>query len=292
MSEIVPHPLPGFGTVLAEQLRVVGLAVRREALLLAAVLTAIGLLILIDDWEAGGAVNGMPAPGLMMIALGALAPFAVWKGERAFDGAHLWTLPVERRRHALVKVAAGGLWLLVAVAGLQLWMLALAVVTGGTLQEPETRMLVGPGGVNDLTPISWTTRPWEWAAPFTTASTCYLIGSAFLLGAKYPLRWGTAAVAAFFGLGLLAETGLTGGLAEQAFEWVAIGPVGIDAATTGGGVAQETQQLTGRRDVMGPEVLVLWHSLPSLGRWAPAVLCWLALGATALWVAASRHKDH
>lgn len=289
MTETVLHPTPAFGTVLSEQLRVVGLAVRREALALAAVVCLISLLILVDAGQDGGAVTALPMPAITMIVLGALAPFAVWKGERVFAGAHLWTLPVEGRRHALTKVAAGGVWLLAAVAGLHLWLLVLALATGGSFGADETRMMMGPGGVSDLTPVRWTTPPWEWAAPFTVAFTCYLIGSAFMLGVKHPLLWGTAAVASFFGLGLVAELGVTGGLAERLFDAVVMGPVGIDAAT-GGGDGQETNRLTGERDLIGPEVLVLWTRLPSLGGWAPAALFWAALGVVALWIAASRHR--
>jgi hypothetical protein len=182
-------------------------------------------------------------------------------------------------------------WLLVAVAGMQLSLLALALATGGSVVEHQTRMLVGPGGVDDLIPVAWSTQPWQWASTFTTALTCYLIGSAFMLGVKYPLRWGTAAVAAFFGLGMLAESGVAGGFAERAFDQVILGPLGIDAATVGGGEARETRQLTGGRDFIGPEVLVLWRTLPSFERWAPASLFWLALGGTAVTVAASRHRE-
>lgn len=291
MTDIARHPTPAFGAVLVEQVRAVGLAVRREALVLAVVLGLIGLLILADAWSAGEPVTGQPIPPMLMIVLGALAPFAVWKGDRAFEGAHLWTLPVERRRHALTKVLAGAMWLLAAVAGFQLWQLALALASGGSLAEPETRMLVGPGGVSDLTPVRWTPRPWEWASTFTTALTCYLIGSAFMLGVKYPLRWGTAAVAAFIALAALAESEVTGGLAKPLFEAVTMGPLGIDAATTGGGDAEETRRLTGGRDFIGPEVLVLWTRLPSFEQWAPAALFWAALGALAVWIAASRHRE-
>ena len=285
------HPLPGTAAVFAEQLRVTGLAVRREALVLTAVLSVLAAMLLFDAWTDGDALNGLPIPPVMMIVMGALAPFAVWKGERVFGGAYLWTLPVGRRRHALIKVFAGGVWLLVAIAAIQLWILGVSLASGGDLMEHRTRMLAGPGGAADLIPVAWTPRPWEWVAPFTTGAICYLIGSAFILGVKYPLRWGTAAVALFPMLGLLSETGITGGLAEALFGAVVNGPLGIDAAMTGRGVADETERLTGGRDVVGPEVLVIWYRLPSLGQWAPATLLWAALGALALAVGAWRHRE-
>lgn len=291
MTEFASHPTPRLGTVFTEQMRVVGLAVRREALVLGLALFAIGVLVLIDvRFDDGAEFNGGPIPALPMIALGALAPFAVWKGERVFDGAHLWTLPVERRRHALIKVAAGALWLVLTILALQLWLQTIALAAGGAMVETETRMLVGPGGVSDLTPVVWTTQTWEWAAPFTTGLICYLISSAFMLGVRYPLRWGMAAVAAFFALGMLAETELTGGLAEDLFIAIVNGPFGIDPAT-GGGIAEETTQPTGGRDVVGPEVLVLWYELPSLQRWAPAMLAWAAFATTVFCVALFRHRE-
>ena len=291
MSDVATPRLPGFGTVFAEQLRVVGLAVRREATVLLAGLAVVSALVWIDMLDAQGSMDGMPMPPVMMIVFGALAPFAVWKDERPFDGAHLWTLPVERRRHALTKVLAGGVWLLVAVAALQIWLLGLALATGGDLVEQQTRMLVRPGGLSDLVPVPWTPQPWQWASPFTTAVTCYLIGSAFMLGVKYPLRWGTLAVVAFVGFGILSEEVLPPGPPERLFEWIVEGPVGIDPATVGGGDAQETETLTGGRDFIGPEVLVIWRRLPSFEQWAPAALAWLGLGAIAVSVAAWRHRE-
>ena len=277
------HPLPGAASVFAEQLRVVGLAVRREALALATVLVLIGVLVIFDGLTDGDRANGMPAPPITMIALGALAPFAVWKGEQVFGGAHMWTLPVERRLHALTKVFAGGVWLLAAVAVIQLWILGVALATGGVLNGEEVRMLVGPGGVDDLTPVRWSTPAWGWATPFTTASICYLIGSAFLVGVRYPLRWGTAAVAAFVALGFITEEVVSGGLLQLVFNTMTDGPVGMNEAM-GIGVADEIER-------PGGGALGLWYRLPTLRGWSLAALAWAALASAMLWVAASRHRE-
>jgi hypothetical protein len=201
-------------------------------------------------------------------------------------------LPVERRRHALSKVLAGGFWLLIVVTGFQLWLQGLALITGGELQQNETRLLIGPGGPGDLTPVQWTTPVWQWATPFTTVVICYIISSAFMLGVRHPLRWGTAAVAAFFLLGLLAEGDLVGlGFTDHLFALLTEGPFGIDPAT-GGGDSIETSELTGGRDVLGdPEIRVLWHQLPSFERWIPAVLAWAAFALSAFSVALFRHRE-
>jgi hypothetical protein len=287
------HPLPRASAVFVEQLRVVGLAVRREAFLLTIVLTVLGFLVLLEAWGDRDQVPAVPMPPVLMIVLGALSPFAVWKGERVFGGGHLWTLPVERRRHALTKVLAGGVWLLVAVVGLHLWMLGVGLATGGGIGEQQTRMLVGPGGAGDLTPVEWSTPAWEWAVPFSVAITCYLIGSAFILAVKHPLRWGAAAVASFIGLQLLSELHVTAGVANAVMNTVVESPLGLDRAL-GGGEADETEALTGREDAMGlgPEVLVLWSRFPSLNDYAPAALFWFALAAAAVWIAASRHREN
>jgi hypothetical protein len=279
----VAHTLPRPGAVFAEQLRVVGLAVRREALALAAVLVLIGLIVFIDSWGDGQAANGMPAPPITMIALGALAPFAVWKGEQVFGGAHMWTLPVERRLHGLSRVLAGGVWLLVAVALIQLWMLAVSLATGGVVNGEEVRMLVGPGGVEDLTPVRWSTPAWGWLTPFTTASICYLIGSAFILGVRHPLRWGVAAVAAFVGFAFITEEVLSGGVLQSVFDFITDGPVGMNEAM-GIGVADEVERPDGTP-------LGLWYKLPSLRGWAPAALAWATIASAMLWAAASRHRE-
>ena len=289
MTDLPAPRLPGFAAAFAEQVRVVGLAVRPQAAGLALVLLAAGILRLLDVQDSGGEASAFPIPPVLMIVLGALSPFAVWKGEQVFGHAHLFTLPVEKRRHALAKVLAGGLWLTLAVAAIQLALIGLALATGGSVGESETRMMAGPGGVQDLVPVRWSTPAWQWATPFTTALVCYVIGSAFMLGAKYPLRWGTAAVAAFLGVGLLGEFGIVGGLPQLLFEQANMGPFGINQAI-GVGVANEIE---GAPPAPGSNasMLVLWYSLPSLETWGRAVLAWAAAACIALWIAASRHRE-
>ncbi len=110
-----------------------------------------------------------------------------------------------------------------------------------------------------------------------------------MLGVKHPLRWGMAAIASLVGLGLLAESEVTGGLAEALFELVTEGPLGIEAAV-GGGVAEEVE---GAPPPPGTStsMLVIWYTLPNLSRYLPAALLWGALGAVSLTAAAWRHRE-
>jgi hypothetical protein len=275
--------------VFIEQVRLVGLAVRREAAVLALVLACITVFVLLEAFRTGERINFQPLPPIILLALGALAPFAVWKGERIFSGAHLWTLPVERRWHALLKVLAGAVWLLTAVAGLHLWLLGISLVTGGSVGEAETRMLAGPGGIDDLTPVPWSTRPWEWAMPFVAALLAYLFGSALVLGFKHPLRWLAGAVAAFIALLAFDEADLADGLSRFIFDTVITGPMGLEAAIGGA----PSREFDGRPPAPGSDasVLVVYYALPSLARTVPAAVLWFALGAAALGVAAWRHRE-
>ena len=59
--------------------------------------------------------------------MGALLPIAVWARDERFGPGFLWTLPVDRRRHALTKVLAGWVWLMGGVALFVLWLLAVTV---------------------------------------------------------------------------------------------------------------------------------------------------------------------
>jgi hypothetical protein len=275
--------------VLSEQVRVVGLAVRREALVLAGVLVFVSGMLLLDLEESGGRVDFAPLPPIILLALGGLAPFAIWKGERIFGDAHLWTLPFDRRPHAFAKVIAGALWLLAAVAGMYAWLLLLALVTGGSIGETETRMLAGLGGVKDLTPVNWSTPAWQWATPFTTVLLGYLFGSTLLLGFRRPLLWLAGAVAAFFAIVALDEADVANGFAHAFFDTVIAGGYGLETAVGLG----DSQEMDGVPPNPGAHtsVLVVHYILPSLQRTAPALLLWTACGLIALWIAAWRHRE-
>ena len=69
-----------------------------------------------------------------------LFPFAVWRREKRFGPAFLWTLPVDRRRLALAKVFAGWVWLIDALAVFVVWLLRSARLSG--VDGPHGRPLL------------------------------------------------------------------------------------------------------------------------------------------------------
>jgi hypothetical protein len=180
------HSLPRMSDVIREQIRVVGLSLRREALVVAIVLVIVTLRIALDIVQ-GTAASWFDTGDWAVIGIASfLFPFAVWRRDRQFGPAFLWTLPVDRRRLSIAKVFAGWVWLMAALAVFVLWHLALALLSG--VPDPQ---------IVSLTVFSGTTA-------------MYLLGSAVVLGLRHPLRWllGTVAVLALLGM---LEKGLAHG---------------------------------------------------------------------------------
>lgn len=181
MTELSLHPTPRQRDVVREQIRIVGLGVRREALVAAIVLGIVTLLILIDI-SRGNAASWFDSDDWSPIAFFSfLFPFAVWRREKRFGPAFLWTLPVDRSRLALAKVFAGWVWLMIALAFVVVWQLTLAALAG--VPDAETVSFFAFAGVTAM----------------------YLLGSALVLGLRHPLRWLLGTFGVFFLLGTLNE---------------------------------------------------------------------------------------
>ena len=209
MTDSTIGRIPAMRAVWMEQLRVVGLAIRREAALAGMVADArlfggdrlqpeSRLLQAMVDGEMGGTrlrSRGIPfgLPACVLAAL--LLPLVVWKGERRFGDTPLWSMPVDHRRHALLKVAAGWAWLLAIVGAALAWATLTTVASGGSLGVDEVRLLVlDPTGATAGTPgavegVSWTTPWWEWARLFTSATAAYLLASTLMLATSRPVFW-------------------------------------------------------------------------------------------------------
>lgn len=285
------HPTPGLGAVVREQLRAVGLAVRREGTVLALLVLVPGLLSLFYTLRGGGAVSlSDPADvaGTAMI-LGLAAPLAVWKGEERFGSSALWFLPVGHRRHAIAKVTAGWAWVMVTVAAILLWTLLLVHLAGGTLASEESRLVVDASAPSGLRSVAWTTPWWGWAAVFAGATAAYLLASALLLATRHPWRWLAGIALAVLVLGLVSGEGGIDWL-QDVLQWTGIhlllGPYGLDALLTGG-----AEILDVTRELPSGETVQAWTGLPTFDRWAPAALVWLTGGVAAVFGAASRHRE-
>ena len=179
MKEVSLSQGPRWRDVLLEQIRVVAIGLRAEALVVAAVLGAGTFVIGIELLQGG---RGFDSDETFPTAvIGFLFPFAVWRGVKRFGADFLWTLPVDRRRLALARVIAGGVWLMGAVALFALWLVTLSAIADAPVGEMLARV------------------------PFTATAGAYFVGSAIVLGLRHPLRW-------LFGIACLLL--LVGGLGE------------------------------------------------------------------------------
>ena len=186
MTGMALHPRPRWRDVVLEQIRIVGVCLRREALVVGVVLGIVTLVIAVNIVR-GTAASWFDSDEWWEVALaGFLLPFAVWRSDKRFAPAFLWTLPVDRRRLALAKVFAGWVWLMSALIFFGVWQFGLALLSGVT--EAQIIPLVA----------------------FAGASTMYLFGSALVLGLRHPLRWLLGTLGVLFLLGMLEDALLRG----------------------------------------------------------------------------------
>jgi hypothetical protein len=130
-----------------------------------------------------------------------------------------------------------------------------------------------------------------WVAPFGGALTLYVASSAVLLGVRHPVRWLAGLAAAGVFLVVLAvnnfgpDNALEGALTRFVSSVVS-GAYGFDFAMTGG-----EGSLSHDIDIPGRRPIDLWTALPSIGRWAAALLVWFAGALLALALAIRRHWE-
>jgi hypothetical protein len=280
-----------FAALFASELRNVGFAVLREAALAAVALAVLCILLTTVAIRYHEPLPLVPEILLPALPLSLLVPWAVWKGDPPFGHAYLWTLPVHRQQAAAAKVAAGAVWLVVAMIVGFLMLAATALASGGTLGVAEVR-LVGPvsAGLDAAARVRWSTPLWGWLVPFGGAVTFYLLSSAALLGLRHPVRW-VAALA--LGLALLVAVAvnlpphnpLEHGL-DRVAELIVNGRWGLDVALTGGhgSLAEEI-------DVPGPGSKDLWTALPTASGWAASLAVWFGAALLALALALRRHWE-
>ena len=297
MTETALHSAPRPQDVLVAQLRAVGFALRGPAIVVTALVALTTLLVAIEFLRTGQPIDFHPEQQVLFGALGLLLPIGVWIGEERFGTGFLWTLPVDRRWHALTKVFAGWVWLMTSVALFVLWLLALALLSGGNAFSEETLRVLpsfsdtasgifDPGTVQD---VRWTRGLLFWLVPFTAATGTYLLASALALGTRSPLRWVAGTV---LGLVLLvvvknaANVELPVNGHSDLLAWLMRGPYGVDALLTA-----RTESLQVSATLSTGETVVVWRALPDLGQWATATFLWTVAGLVALVAAASRHRE-
>lgn len=280
-----------FGALLAAEIGNVGLAIRRAGLVAAIGLALTCLASTAASIRYGDRVLFMPELLLPALLIGLVLPWIVWKGDPPFGRAYLWTLPVRRQRAAAAKIAAGALWLILAIIVIFAMLAAMALATGGTIGVTDTR-LVGSveSGLVTAVPVSWSTPLWMWTVPFGGALTFYAASSALLLGLRYPLRWVGAvglavALVSILAVNLGPHNALEHGLI-QFTESLIGGRWGMDFALTGG-----VTSLSHDIQIEGERSTHLWVALPTAGRWAAALLVWFGAALIALALALRRHWE-
>ena len=107
----------------------------------------------------------------------------------------------------------------------------------------------------------------------------YVLGSAAVLGVRYPGRWM---------LGILLFIILITAVGPAEFlvallRAILLGGYGLDLALTGGSEGSSAQIGTGSAS----EVIV-WRDTPDAASWAAATAAWLMAGLLLLWLAVSR----
>ncbi len=243
MIEVTLHSTPRWRDVVLQQVAIVGRSLRPAALVVAVVL-AIGTVMVGEEILRGG--PGFDATETFPTALIAfLFPFAVWRNERPFGPAFLWTLPVDRRRLALAKTFAGGVWFMVALASFVSWLLVLGLLARASPAHTVRRI------------------------PYIATAAMYLFGSALVLGLRHPLRWLLGGAGVFM---------LMGGFS--------------DALSRPGN--REWRYVPGAGDFFSAvqHASTVWETLPAPAQWAISILLGCGAGLIALWLAASRHREH
>lgn len=180
MSAVTLNATPQWRDAVLEQVRVTGLSLRRDALVVVAAVLGFGTVMIVSEIVSGG--PGLDSYETLPTALFSFFyPFLVWRNDNRFGPAFLWTLPVNRRRLALAKVFAGFVWLMVALAFFGTWLLALALLA-------------------DISPGRTIMR-----IPFIATIGAYLLGSALVLGLRHAVRWTFGTAALLFLMGMIGD---------------------------------------------------------------------------------------
>jgi hypothetical protein len=293
-------PRPSSRDVLMAQFRAIGFTLRLPMLIAAALAVLVTLTLAIQIASGDIEKHLLAEPSSLPGIIGALLPIAIWAREERFGPGFLWTLPVDRSRHALIKVLAGWLWLVAGLALYALCQLVLALVSdGGVLPVKMMYMLTSPMPASErldpamLRIVRWAPGPVVWVIPAAAATATYLLASAIMLGIRHPFRWVVGAVVLVPALS--AATHLAGRLLDV--EWLTDAPARAVSQLVEGRYGLEalltlrTWSLDTRVVLTTGERIQAWSAIPNLGDWRIAALLWTTAGLLALWAAASRHRE-
>ena len=175
MTTNTSHEPPRAAAVFQLQLRKIGRVLRPELIGLAVILSPTALMALGLLMQRDAALDYPQELSFLLPAAAFLLPFRLWSKERLFDRGDFQLMPVERRRHVLIRVCAGSVWVLGLAAAIVLLFNLLALAAGSPT--------IGAAA-------------WLWLVPLGSVATAYLMGSALVLALRHPLRWSVGLVLA------------------------------------------------------------------------------------------------
>ena len=201
MTTSTLHPAPTWRAIVAAQLRMVLQLQKRDFLILGGLLVVlVGLSLwgqLRMDADSAGDDTipifwGLTVP---LALVGAFWPLGVWRADSPAQRGYFWSLPVDRRRHTVIRLGMG--W--VVLVTVCLITMGMAVVA---LSPSELRF---EGSQLDLS------GAWQ---PLATATLAYVIVSALTVLFDSPIRWLAMGWLGVLGLFIVGEAGDLDGLTE------------------------------------------------------------------------------
>ncbi|MGE0158910.1 MAG: hypothetical protein AB7T31_05815 [Gemmatimonadales bacterium] len=208
MSTRALNPEPSPGAVAGAQLRMIAHLQKRDFIVLGALVVAlIGLVtwaqIRMDADDVGSDTipifRGL-APLLALV--GAFWPLGVWRADTPERRGYFWSLPVERRRHTLVRVASG--WGVLLGVCLILMVVAVAALAPSAMRFEQVRLDLGGA--------------WQ---PLATATLAYLLVSTLAVLFENPVRWLAFAWLGVLGVFIVGEAADLDGLSDWTEDRVA-----------------------------------------------------------------------
>lgn len=292
------HLPPRLRDVLRAQVHALALTLRWPATIAAALMLLATVMATAQRWNESPPINFHPELSMLPGIVGLFFPLVVWFGIERFGPDFFWTLPVERRRHALARIGAGWICLMAVIAVFMVWRLAITLATGGSVIGPTPIRLLPshhvppPGTLHPamLQTVQWSASPLLWLVPFTAATGAYLLTSALAIGLRHPHWWFAGALLAFLVLdGLRAATDVDWLVAAPQRQLAALfyGPYGVDTLLTARSESLSTEVALSNGQTVGA-----WRGVPHVGQWAVATLMWIGAGLAALVAAVTRHRDH
>jgi len=295
MKDMEFHPLPSTGDVFKEQTRTMGLALRPLGIGVAIFLVANGAFVLYRSLVDPATPAPLPTDALAWMSfVGMGLPLFLGRGSvTPFRPGLPWTLPVGRARHALIRVAAAWIWLMVGVGALLVWYVGVHLMAGSAMREPMLYLVAPfsnprPAEPGSLPTVLWSFPWWIWLVPFLATTALYCWTSALFLATRHPGRWLMGTLLGMFLLALFANR--TNFI--HLFDWVdpalmglLEGRFGFFTLTAGGAVPAAWVDLpAGGR-------MPMFVGMPTFGRWLVASGLWISMGIGLMCLAALRHRD-